>query len=65
MVFPVRADNPCRSQRVEEHLARQGGEPWIERCGSIARVPNGPERIDEADAAGKVECDELRHRPVA
>ena len=36
-----------------------------ERRRGIARVPYGPERIDEADAAGKVECDELRHRPVA
>ena len=65
MLFPVRADNPRRAQRVEQHLARDRGQPWIERSGGIAGVPNGPECIDEADATGKVECDELRHRPVA
>ena len=65
MLLPVRADNPRRAQRVEQHLARHWREPWIERSRGIARVPNGPQSIDEADAAGKVECDELRHRPVA
>ena len=65
VLFPVRAHNAGRPQGIEEHLARHRRQSWIERRGSIARVPNGPECIDEADAAGKVECDELRHRPVA
>ena len=65
MLLPVRADNPRRAQRVEQHLARHRWQPGIERRGGIARVPNGPECIDEADATRKVECDELRHRPVA
>ena len=65
MLLAVRADNPRRAQRVEQHLARHRGQPGIERSRGIARVPNGLECIDEADATGKVECDELRHRPVA
>jgi len=65
MLFPVRAHNPRRPQRVEEHLARHWRQTWIERSGSIARVSNCPQCIDEADAAGKVKGDELRHRPVA
>jgi hypothetical protein len=65
MLFPVRADNPGRTQGVEQHLARHRWQPGIERRRGIARVPNGPERIDEADAPGKIECDELRHRTSA
>ena len=61
----VRADNPRRAQRVQEYLARNRWEARVQWSRGIARVPNGPECIDEADAAGKVECDELWHRPVA
>ena len=53
-----------RAQRVEHRGARRG-KPGVEGSGSIAGVPDGPEGIDEADATRKVECDELRHRPVA
>ena len=65
VLLSVRAHNPRGAQCVEQDLARHRGEPGVQRSGGIARVPNGPQSIDEADAAGKVECDELRHRPVA
>ena len=41
------------------------GEPWIEGSRGVPGVPDGPERVDKPDATGKVECDELWHRPVA
>ena len=65
MLLAVRADDPRGAQRVEHHVARGEREPWVEGSGGIAGVPDGLEGIDEADATGKVECDELRHRPVA
>ena len=65
VLLAVRADDPRRAQRVEQHLRAARGQPGVERSRGIAGVPDGPQCIDEADATGKVECDELRHRPVA
>ena len=64
-LLTVRAHNARRAQCVEQHPSRGRGQPGVERSRGIARVPNCPQCIDEADATGKVECDELRHRPVA
>jgi hypothetical protein len=64
-LLTVRAHNARRAQRVEQHLSCRPREPGIERSHGIARVPNGPQGIEEADATGEVECDELRQRPVA
>ena len=64
MLIPVGAHDAGGTQRVEHHLSRRGGKPWVERSSGIAGVPDGPQRIDEADAPGEVECDELRHRSV-
>ena len=64
MLVPVGTDDAGGTQRVEHHLARRGGKPWVEGSSGIAGIPDGAQRIDEADATGKVECDELRHRSV-
>ena len=61
----VRAHDPRRTQCVEEHLSCDRRQPGVEWGRSIARVPDGLERIDEADATGQVECYELRHRTAA
>ena len=65
VLFPVGADDPGRAQRVEHDLAGSEREPRVERSGGVAGVPDGPERIDKAHPTREVECDELRHRPVA
>ena len=64
-LLTVGAHNARRAQGVEQHLARGRGQPGVEGSRGVARVPNCLQSIDEADATGKVECDELRHRPVA
>ena len=64
-LLTIGAHNARRAQGVEQHLARRRGQPGVEGSRGIARVPNRLQSIDEADATGKVECDELRHRPVA
>ena len=46
-------------------LRAAGGAAGVEGSSGVAGVPDRLESIDEADAARKVECDELRHRPVA
>ncbi len=64
-LFTIGAHNAGRAQRVEQYLARRRRQSGIEWSRGVARVPDRLESIDEADAARKVECDELRHRPVA
>ena len=65
MLLPIGADNPRRTQRVEQDLAGDRREAGIEGSGGIAGVPHGAQGIDKAHPTREVECDELRHRPVA
>ena len=65
VLLTIGTHNARGAQCVEQYLARDRWQTGIQGSRGIARIPNGLESIDEADATGKVECDELRHRPVA
>jgi hypothetical protein len=57
----IGAHDAGRSEGGQERVPGRPGQARIERCGSVAGVPDGPQRIDEARSPGKVECDEFRH----
>ncbi len=65
VLLAVGTDDPRGAEGVEHRVARDEGEPGVERSGGVAGVPDGLECIDETHATREVECDELRHRPVA
>ena len=49
------------SDRVKGRLSCRAGQPAVEREGSIARIPDALQRIDEALAPGEVDRNEARH----
>ena len=64
VVLAVRRDHPGGAEGGQKRLAARR-EAGVERRGGVARVPDGPQGIDETGSPGKVECDEFRHWPVA
>jgi len=65
VLFAVGTHDASGTQRVEHRPSRFGRQPWVEWRGRVSCVPDGAEGIDKPHATREVECDELRHRPVA
>ena len=65
VLVAIGTNNTSRAKSVEHRVARDEGKPGVQRSGSVARVPDGAQGIDETGSPGKVECDEFRHWPVA
>ena len=53
--------DPGRAEHVEETLPGWGGEALVDRRDGVARVPGGPQLLDELGAAWQVYCDEVCH----